>query len=189
MNRRCARCRRVVPSPPTGRPPRFCSGACRQAAYRGRRRQSVHFQSRSCEWATPPELFAALAAEFGPFDLDVCATAENAKCARYFTRAQDGLRQRWAGRVWMNPPYGRAIGLWVSKARQAAESGEAELVVCLLPARVDTRWWHQHAARGETRFLPGRVRFGGAKNSAPFPSAVVVFRNAGEGVFPLRNSG
>jgi phage N-6-adenine-methyltransferase len=184
---RCCHCRRTCDRKANGRRPRFCSGACRQAAYRKRARRSVHFSSRNCEWATPADLFAALAAEFGPFDLDVCATPENAKCARYFTRDQDGLRQRWTGRVWMNPPYGRAIGLWMRKAAEVAATGEAELVVCLVPARIDTRWWHEYAAQGEYRFLPGRVRFGGGEHSAPFPSAVVVFRNAQERVLALRN--
>ena len=82
-------------------------------------------------------LFAALDSEFGPFTLDVCATAENAKCAHYFDRAADGLARRWTGRVWCNPPYGREIGRWTCKAAEAVRSGDAELVVCLVPARVD----------------------------------------------------
>lgn len=185
---RCLRCRRLVPGQPTGRPRRFCSPACKQAAYRGRQRRSVHFSSASYEWATPPELFATLAAEHGGFNLDVCATPENAKCERYFTRAEDGLRQRWTGRVWMNPPYGRTIGLWMRKALESVQAGDADLVVCLVPARTDTRWWHDFAVQGDVRFLPGRVRFGGGKNSAPFPSAVVTFRNAPEAILALRNS-
>jgi phage N-6-adenine-methyltransferase len=185
--RRCHRCRGTIRPASRGRPPRYCSSACKQAAYRRREKQPVHFSSRSCEWATPPELFAALATEFGPFDLDVCATPENAKCGRYFTRADDGLRQRWSGRVWMNPPYGRAIGQWMERALEAARSGEAEAVVCLVPARTDTRWWHDYAAQGQVRFLPGRVRFSGGKNSAPFPSAVVMFRNAPGACLALRN--
>jgi hypothetical protein len=112
----------------------------------------------------------------------------NAKCPAFFTRTQDGLKQPWTGRVFMNPPYGRAIGHWMRKALEAARSGEAEIVVCLVPARTDTRWWHDFAARGEVRFLPGRVRFGGGQNSAPFPSAVVVFRNAQTVPCALRNS-
>jgi phage N-6-adenine-methyltransferase len=187
--RRCPRCGGQIQVHGTGRPPRFCSGACRQAAYRTRACRSVHFSTGNCEWATPPDLFATLDAELGPFTLDVCATAENAKCRIYFTREDDGLRQRWAGRVWCNPPYGRTIGQWMRKAAEAAEAGDAEIVVCLVPARTDTRWWHDYAARGECRFLPGRVRFGGGEHSAPFPSAVVVFRNAQEGVLPLRKTG
>jgi phage N-6-adenine-methyltransferase len=126
-------------------------------------------------------LFDKLAADFGPFTLDVCATAEIAKCERFYTKADDGLRQPWTGRCWMNPPYGRAIGHWLRKALESAQEGSAELVGCLVPARTDTRWWHGYAAKGEVEFLPGRVRFGGAKSGAPFPSAVVVFRGAPAG--------
>ena len=126
------------------------------------------------------ELFEDLDREFG-FNLDPCATAENAKCERHFTRGDDGLTQEWTGRVFMNPPYGREIGNWMQKALEAAES-TAELVVCLVPARTDTRWWHDFAVQGEVRFLRGRLRFGDAQTGAPFPSAVVVFRNAQKGV-------
>jgi phage N-6-adenine-methyltransferase len=141
---------------------------------------AVHFSSASCEWATPPELFAELDREFH-FTLDVCATAENAKCENYFTMAEDGLAQTWTGRVWMNPPYGHVIGQWMAKAYASVVSGQAELVVCLVPARVDTNWWHDYAAKGDVRFLKGRLKFGGAKSGAPFPSAVVVFRRPENG--------
>jgi site-specific DNA-methyltransferase (adenine-specific) len=175
---KCPRCRTPLVVARIGRPRRYCSSACRQSAYRRRQRASVHFRSQSDEWATPQELFDKLAARFGGFTLDCCATADNAKCAAYFTRADDGLAQTWTGRVWCNPPYGRAIGLWLRKALESVQSGSAELVVCLVPARTDTAWWHDIAAKGEVEFLPGRVRFGGASSGAPFPSAVVVFRNA-----------
>ena len=135
--------------------------------------------SRTDEWPTPPDVFSQLAREFGPFDLDPCATPENAKCPRYFTRADNGLAQHWAGRVYLNPPYGRhggGIAAWMRKAWESVQNG-TDLVVCLVPARVDTAWWHDYAARGEVRFLRGRVRFEGASSGAPFPSAVVVFRN------------
>jgi phage N-6-adenine-methyltransferase len=174
---RCRRCQAPLERADTGRARRYCSGRCRQIAYRRRRARSVHFRSDTCEWATPPELFAQLAARFGGFDLDPCASPENAKCPRYFTRQDDGLRQPWTGRVFCNPPYGREIARWVEKAWEAAQA-TAEVVVLLLPARTDTRWWHDYCARGEVEFLPGRVRFGGAAAGAPFPSAVVVFRNA-----------
>jgi len=76
----------------------------------------------------------------------------------------------------MNPPYGREIGKWVKKAYESAQSGAT--VVCLVPARTDTAWWHDYCAKGEIRFVRGRLKFGGSKNSAPFPSAVVIFRPA-----------
>ncbi len=135
-------------------------------------RLGVHFSSATDDWSTPQELFDQLEAEFG-FDLDVCATAENAKCERFFTRDVDGLGQPWAGNCWMNPPYGDAIGDWVAKAHATGDEGW--LVVCLLPARTDTNWWWDHARYGEVRFLKGRLRFGGAESSAPFPSCVVIF--------------
>jgi phage N-6-adenine-methyltransferase len=122
-------------------------------------------------------LFARLDAEFH-FDLDPCATAENAKCAHFYTRAEDGLAQTWSGRVYLNPPYGRSIGLWVRKAWESAQT-TAELVVCLVPARTGTAWWHDYIRQAdEVRYLRGRLKFGGCQNSAPFDSAVVVFRNA-----------
>jgi phage N-6-adenine-methyltransferase len=134
---------------------------------------SVHFSSATDLWATPQSFFDGVAAEFKP-ETDVCALPENAKCARYFTPEQDGLAQPWNGVCWMNPPYGRAIGAWVKKAFESAQEGAT--VVCLLPARTDTAWWHDYAIKGEVRFLRGRLKFGGQKNSAPFPSALVVFR-------------
>lgn len=132
------------------------------------------FSSATDEWPTPQWLFDALRAEF-PFTLDPCATQSNAKCARYFTRMEDGLAQNWSREVvFMNPPYGRRIGLWVKKAYESAREGAS--VVCLLPARTDTRWWHENVMRGEIRLLCGRITFEGAPFPAPFPSAIVVFR-------------
>lgn len=108
------------------------------------------------------------------FELDVCATPENAKCARYFTPEQDALQQEWNGVCWMNPPYGRDIQRWVKKAYESAQKGAT--VVCLLPARTDTAWWHDYCMHGDITFVRGRLKFGGSKNSAPFPSAVIVFK-------------
>ena len=104
--------------------------------------------SKTDLWATPQDFFDALDAEFG-FTLDVCATADNAKCPRYFTADDDGLSQEWAGVCWMNPPYGREIGQWMSKAVDASTNGAT--VVCLVPARTDTAWWHDSATKGEIR--------------------------------------
>jgi len=137
----------------------------------------VFFSSRTDLWETPAEFFQSLNAEFG-FTRDVCALPSNAKCSRYYTPEADGLKQTWRGVCWMNPPYGREIGKWVKKAWESAEQGAT--VVCLLPARTDTRWWHTYVMQAqEIRFVSGRLKFGGARNSAPFPSAVVVFRPGG----------
>jgi phage N-6-adenine-methyltransferase len=134
------------------------------------------FTSRTDEWTTPKDLFEALNARFH-FNLDPCATSRNTTCERYFTKSHDGLKQTWTGRVFMNPPYGRHIGKWVKKAYEESRSN-AELVVCLLPARTDTRWWHDYCMRGEIAFIKGRVKFSDAKTSAPFPSAIVGFWSA-----------
>lgn len=134
----------------------------------------VHYQSDVHTWETPIELFLRLDAEFH-FTLDVCALPETAKCARYFSPADDGLSQAWEGVCWMNPPYGRAIVDWMRKAFEESQRGCT--VVCLVPARTDTEWWHQYAMRGEIRYLRGRVRFGEATSCAPFPSAIVIFRD------------
>lgn len=138
------------------------------------------FSSKTVEWATPQDLFDRLNAKYR-FTLDVCATPENAKCPRYFTREQDGFLQDWSGeRVWCNPPYGKEIARWVwacSEANHPCEpAGAPDLAVMLLPARTDVRWWHDYVIPyGRVEFIRGRLKFGGSKNSAPFPSAVVVF--------------
>ena len=134
---------------------------------------SVHFSSASDDWPTPQDFFDRMNAMHGPLELDVCASPENAKCPRYYTREDDGLAQTWAGRCWMNPPYGRTIGLWMRKAYEESQRGA--LVVCLVPARTDTAWWHDYATKGQVTFIRGRLKFGGHRNSAPFPSATVVF--------------
>ena len=154
------------------------SAAQRQKAYRARKNESVHFRSRSDMWVTPQDLFEELNAEFH-FDLDVSALPENAKCKRFFTPKDDGLKQEWTGTCWMNPPYGRTVGKWIEKARFSAEEN-GTTVVCLLPARTDTTWWHEQIApylgeRVEARFLKGRLKFGDQDNSAPFPSVIVIF--------------
>ena len=135
---------------------------------------AVHFSSKTDLWATPQSLFNTLQAEFG-FTLDVCANVNNAKCRDFFAEEQDGLSQEWTGTCWCNPPYGREIGKWVAKAHQSAKKGAT--VVCLLPARTDTAWWHTYVSQAtEIRLYKGRLKFGSAVNSAPFPSALVIYR-------------
>ena len=133
----------------------------------------MHFSSATDLWETPQWLFDRLAKEF-PMMTDVCALPENAKCMRFFTPEMDGLAQEWSGFCWMNPPYGREIGKWVKKARESAAEGSAT-VVCLVPARTDTAWWHEYCKSAEVRMLRGRLKFGGSQSGAPFPSAVVIF--------------
>lgn len=132
------------------------------------------FTSQTDLWATPQDFFDKLNKEF-KFELDVCAIEENAKCEKYFTPEVDGLKQEWNGTVWMNPPYGRSIGTWMKKAYESSLEGAT--VVCLIPARTDTKWWHEYCMKGEVRFIKGRLKFSNSKNSAPFPSAVVIFND------------
>lgn len=138
----------------------------------------MHFQSQTAEWATPQDLFDALNQEFD-FDLDVCATEDNAKCSRFFSISDNGLAQPWVGTCFCNPPYGSQIRHWIQKA--FLSSLEGATVVLLMPARTDTQYWHEYVTKAtEVRFLKGRLRFGGSLNSAPFPSAVVIFRPPAE---------
>ena len=116
--------------------------------------KEVMFSSKTDLWGTPQDLFDELDAEFH-FDLDVCALPENAKCERYYTPEQDGLVQEWEGVCWCNPPYGRQIGKWVKKASECGET-----VVMLVPARTDTKWFHDYIyGKAEVRFLRGRLHF------------------------------
>ena len=131
------------------------------------------FSSKSNEWETPTDLFQELDEKYH-FTLDPSSTDENHKCDNYFTIKEDGLKQCWGGHtVFCNPPYGREIGKWVEKA-----SKEKCKTVMLLPARTDTRWFHDFIyGQAEIVFLKGRLKFSGCKNSAPFPSMLVIFDN------------
>ena len=132
------------------------------------------FSSNTDMWATPQDFFDVINKEFN-FTVDVCATAENTKCGLFFTPEQDGLKQKWEGICYMNPPYGRSIGKWIQKAYNSSKEGA--VVVGLLPARTDTKWFHEYIYnKAEIRFIKGRLKFGGCKNSAPFPSMVVIWR-------------
>lgn len=140
------------------------------------------FTRRRADWETPPELFRKLDREFG-FTLDVCATPANAKCPTFYTAEQDGLQQPWTGVVWCNPPFGRDVDRWLSKARRASNDGAT--VVVLVPARTDTEWWHQEVepacrvGTADVRFIRGRVPFvraDGERSRSPFPSALIIYR-------------
>lgn len=136
----------------------------------------VHFSSKTDDWATPQAFFNDLDKEFH-FNLDVCASTKNHKCAMWFSEKEDGLSKSWdKSIVFMNPPYGREISKWVKKASEA----RGGVVVCLLPARTDTKYFHEYIynnPRATIRFIKGRLKFGDSKNSAPFPSMIVIFKN------------
>ena len=140
---------------------------------------AVLFSSKTDNWETPPELFKDLDNEF-KFTLDPCASKDNHKCDKYFTKEENGLLQDWSGyKVFCNPPYGRTIAAWVEKAYMECQK-ENTLVVMLLPARTDTRWFHEFIYhKFEIRFIKGRLKFGSCKNSAPFPSMIVIFDKDG----------
>lgn len=130
------------------------------------------FSSASNEWETPQELFDSIHEEF-QFTVDCAASHKNKKLPKYWTIEDDGLAQNWdKERVWCNPPYSN-VASWVEKA-----SSSKGLVVMLLPARTCTKWFHKYIYRKpkvEIHFLQGRLKFSGSKNSAPFPSMVVIF--------------
>lgn len=134
------------------------------------------FSSKTNEWATPLALFQELDKEFG-FTLDPCATPQNAKCKKFYTLEDDGLTRDWGGqKVFCNPPYGREIGRWVEKCYREAKRGA--LVVALIPARTDTRYFHEFIWKKakEIRFLRGRLHFNESKQAAPFPSMIVIWK-------------
>ena len=133
--------------------------------------KDLMFSSATDEWSTPQDVFYKLNEEFS-FTLDPCANDTNHKCKKYFTKTENGLLQNWDDEiVFCNPPYGREIGKWVKKAAESKAT-----VVMLLPARTDTKWFHDYIyEKAEIRFIKGRLKFGEAQNSAPFPSMVVIF--------------
>lgn len=143
--------------------------------------QKAMVSSKTNEWETPQGLFDQLDEEFH-FTLDPCATDDNAKCRRYFTKEENGLTQDWSGEVvFMNPPYGGHTGKWLAKAWH--DSLRAAVVVCLIVSSTDRSYWHDyifpHAT--EIRWLRGRITFGEANSTAPFASAIVIFDNKREG--------
>ena len=135
------------------------------------------YQSTTDDWETPRWLYDAYDRVY-QFDLDVCATAETAKCDRWYGPDQDALMQPWEGRIWCNPPYGRQVEAWIARAIWAVQSVKtAPVAVLLLPSRTDTRWFHRHLYQApgvQLDFLPGRVQFVGGESSAPFPSLVAI---------------
>lgn len=137
----------------------------------------VMFSSKTDQWATPQDFFDKLNEEFH-FTLDPCADEFNHKCDKFFSEKENGLVQDWSGEtVFCNPPYGRETKKWVQKCFQEVHEGGCPCAVMLIPSRTDTQWFHQYIQqKAEVRFVKGRLKFGDSKNSAPFPSMVVIFR-------------
>jgi site-specific DNA-methyltransferase (adenine-specific) len=142
---------------------------------------SAVFSKNSDEWETPAALFEILDKEFH-FQVDAAATKENAKLSVYFEDldAVPTLETNWYlkdawERFWLNPPYSK-IGAFMKKAYE--ESLKGAVVVCLIPSRTDTAYWHDYCMKAhEIRFIRGRLKFGDGKGSAPFPSCIVIFKN------------
>jgi site-specific DNA-methyltransferase (adenine-specific) len=138
---------------------------------------AVGFSSTSGDWDTPQAFYDKLDRQFS-FTLDPCATEASAKCTKYYTKEDDGLVQDWGEQtVFVNPPYGRGIGVWLKKGYEESKKHNTT-VVMLVPARTDTKWWHDYVMRAkEVHLVRGRLKFGTSDNAAPFPSAVVVFHS------------
>lgn len=125
---------------------------------------NIHFSSQKLDWKTPKATYDLLNTEFG-FDFDPCPTDPTF----------NGLDVEWGECNFVNPPYGRELPKWVEKGYEEYLKGKT--VVFLIPSRTDTRWWHDYIMKAdEIRFIKGRLKFQGATNSAPFPSAVVIFK-------------
>jgi phage N-6-adenine-methyltransferase len=151
------------------------------------------FSSDSADWATDQRFFDRVNSEFH-FNLDVCATKENAKCPLFITKEQNALRINWYHKcvdnkllpiAWMNPPYGDIIKEFMRHAKKET----AITLVALVPARTDTLWWHESVMKAdEIRLIKGRLSFNNY-GSAPFPSALVIFRpefdKQSKGQFPI----
>lgn len=138
---------------------------------------NILFSSKTDLWETPKELFGSLQKEF-IFDLDVCALPYNSKCLAFYDPNDDGLKQWWGVKNfwWCNPPFGRSVGRWVERGYFFHTLGFRG--VMLLPARTDTKWFHDYIYKKdniEIRFIKGRLKFGNAKYNAPFPCMLVIF--------------
>ena len=134
--------------------------------------------SGKIDWETPKELFDRINTVFN-FGLDVCASAGNTKCPKFYTREEDGLKQPWVGSCWCNPPYGKGIDQWLTKAWCSAQEGAT--VACLIPGNTATQWWHRYVRdkASSITFIQGKIQFVGATQGAPFASALVVFAPPG----------
>lgn len=141
--------------------------------------KKVMFSSASNEWATPQHFFDKLNRLYGPFTLDAAASADNYKVSNHYTLDDNALDQDWSNNtVFLNPPYGRGIKDWVRKAHLESQKDNTTIVM-LIPARTDTAYWHDYVMKADQiLFVRGRLKFGDETNSAPFPSAVVVFRKS-----------
>ena len=145
---------------------------------------TVHFSSEKDNWATPRSFMAFLKERFNwEPTLDAAATVRNTKAPRFYNPQQDGLKHPWNGHVWLNPPYGRELPLWLKKCASEIENNErCHSIYCLIPARTDTRWFHEIIMPDAylIYLIKGRLSFVAPDDdegaNAPFPSMLVVWR-------------
>ena len=144
---------------------------------------NLHFSSETDQWATPQAVFDWLDEQFGPHDLDAAADSTNNKCDDYISAEDDALTVPWVGtRVWLNPPYGRGLARWATKAIDEIDAGNCDSITILVPARTDTNWFIDLADRAHRIvFVKRRLRFGDGSRDAPFPTAILVIDNDGLG--------
>jgi len=139
------------------------------------------FTSNKEDWETPGNFFNSLNEKYH-FKWDLAASNDNAKCNNYFTHDDNSLEQNWGGldgNLFVNPPYGRELKLWVKKASET-HLKNGQYLVMLIPSRTDTSYWHDYIFdHAEIEFLRGRLKFevdGVSKDPAPFPSALVIYK-------------
>lgn len=132
------------------------------------------FSSNKDDWETPQDLFDYFNNIFN-FDLDVCANKSNKKLNNYFSEKDNALICNWSRKNWCNPPYSKGKQ-WKFVRKAYEESLRGKLTVCLIPARTDTKAWHEYVIKADhIQYIKGRLKFVGAKSSAPFPSVIVIF--------------
>lgn len=148
-----------------------------------------NFSSDKTEYSTPLSLFEPIGKEFG-IETDVCASKENAKAKKYWTKEDDALSKEWVGNCWMNPPFCRDLGKWVRKAHRDAEKFGGTKV-CLIPVRSNTKWWGDVAKDAEIRFVIGEVNFNNLPRGIWLPMCIVIFgekaRKGSFGIIPYRS--
>lgn len=132
-------------------------------------------------WETPQDFFEDLNKDYD-FSFDLAASKDNSKCENFFCEEDDSLTKPWhelKGNLFLNPPYGRELKKWVKKAYEESLKKTDGCIVLLIPARTDTSYWHDFIfGKAQIKFLRGRLKFelnGEAKDSAPFPSAIVIY--------------
>ena len=137
---------------------------------------SEYIPITSDDWETPPELFEPLNKLY-KFTLDPCCTSKTAKCTLYYIPKEDGIKQTWTGRIFVNPPFSN-IPLWLEKiSKEMFKMDHPEVIVALLPAWTDRDWFHDLIyGKARITFLRGRVKFllNGKRRKSPMFGCMLV---------------